>query len=234
MTNVTVLLIDTKRDARLATTALLESAGFSVLQTEDGSAAVELVRAHAPGAVVLDLQLPIIDAFQVCARIRMDRRTSSTPILVLCDHVSGADRVMALEMGADDVMSKPHAAPELAARLRMILRRHRTDLSSQSLQWGPIRIDMTRRTVACGDQKVTLSDTEFRLLYHLVDQRGRVCSRDDIARSVLGIDPGHQGRTVDMHIMSIRKKLGAWRGELETVRAVGYRLREPPASVSAA
>lgn len=224
---VRVLIVeDEARLAALIRRALAEE-GHAVDVVGDGEAALSWTAGATYDVVILDVMLPGIDGFAVCAALRA--RRDYTPILLLTARDSVSDRVRGLDAGADDYLTKPFAAMELAARLRALSRRPRAALDTV-LSVGGLRIDSARRQVWRGDQEVALPNKEFRILEYLVRNPNRVLTRDMIANHVWDYDFVNATNVIDVHIRQLRRKLdepGA-ASTIETVRGVGYRLVSQP------
>ncbi len=224
---VRVLIVeDEARLAALIRRALAEE-GHAVDVVGDGEAALSWTAGATYDVVILDVMLPGIDGFAVCTALRA--RRDYTPILLLTARDSVSDRVRGLDAGADDYLTKPFAAMELAARLRALSRRPRAALDTV-LSVGGLRIDSARRQVWRGDQEVALPNKEFRILEYLVRNPNRVLTRDMIANHVWDYDFVNATNVIDVHIRQLRRKLdepGA-ASTIETVRGVGYRLVSQP------
>jgi DNA-binding response OmpR family regulator len=193
--------------------------GFTVHAVGDGAQAVEAVRRLRPSAVILDIGLPGLDGFEVCRQLR--EGGDWTPILVVTARDDEPDRVLGLELGADDYVTKPFSPRELVARLRAVLRRGPAQPNGGSeLRVGDVRLDPVARRVWAGGDAVELTATEFDLLAHLFRRPGRVFGRDELLAQVWGYN-GAASRTVDVHIAQLRGKLGE-RSPIRTVRGVGY------------
>jgi DNA-binding response OmpR family regulator len=207
--------------------AYLEKAGFEVVRERTGEGGLNAVEWREPRFVVLDLGLPDIDGFDVCRQLRAGGRV---PILVLTARDEETDRIIGLELGADDYMTKPFSPRELVARVRAILRRAEPDpLESRVLELGDVRIDVGLRRVTVAGVPVDLRTLEFDLLAELARNAGQVVSRNRLLGRVWGLSFAGGTRTVDVHVAQVRKKLG--RPDLiETVRGVGYRVRDDRAS----
>jgi DNA-binding response OmpR family regulator len=203
--------------------AYLEKAGFEVVRERTGEGGLNAVEWREPRFVVLDLGLPDIDGFDVCRQLRAGGRV---PILVLTARDEETDRIIGLELGADDYMTKPFSPRELVARVRAILRRSEPDpLESRVIELGDVRIDVGHRRVAVAGVPVDLRTLEFDLLAELARNAGQVVSRNRLLGRVWGLSFAGGTRTVDVHVAQVRKKLG--RPDLiETVRGVGYRVRD--------
>ncbi len=194
--------------------------GFGVHVESDGTAALTAVRRLGPAAVVLDIGLPGIDGIEVCQAMRA--AGDWTPVLFVTARDDEVDRLLGLEIGADDYITKPFSPRELAARVRTVLRRSAPAASRpEVLAASGTRVDVTRRKVWAGDQEVALTSTEFDLLAHLLRQPGRVFERAQLLSSVWGYESAAGTRTVDVHIAGLRAKLGP-HSPIRTVRGVGY------------
>ncbi len=222
-----VLIVeDESRLAMLIRRSLTEE-GHAVDVVGDGEAALSWTAGATYDVVILDVMLPGIDGFAVCAALRA--RRDHTPILLLTARDSVTDRVRGLDAGADDYLTKPFAAMELAARLRALARRPRQAIDTV-LSFGGLRIDSARRQVWRGEQEVALPNKEFRILEYLVRNPNRVLTRDMIANHVWDYDFVNATNVIDVHIRQLRRKLdepGA-ASTIETVRGVGYRLNARP------
>ncbi len=203
----------------------LESHGFELAAAHDGNAGVETALSTEPDLVILDLMLPGIDGLEVCRRLR---QSSRVPILMLTARGDETDRVVGLEMGADDYLPKPFNARELLARIRAVLRRSDGEEAASSiLQTGPLVVDIGSRAVTVRGQQVDLTTAEFDILHALASSAGRVLSRDQLLQKVHGPGWAAYDRSVDVHISRIRQKIEddpRRPALLKTVRGVGYQL----------
>jgi DNA-binding response OmpR family regulator len=201
----------------------LREAGFRVLQASSGERGLELVAANAPVMVVLDIGLPDIDGFEVCRRIRTK---STVPVLFLTARDGEIDRILGLELGADDYVTKPFSPREIVARVKAILRRGlpepKADATIVSIG-DDYAVDLARREVRCRDEAVPLATREFDLVAHLARNQGIALSRQQLLDAVWGADWIGDDRTVDVHVRQLRKKLGD-ELPLATVWGIGYRL----------
>ena len=205
----------------------LKKAGFAVRASTTGTDALEKAGAEPPNLIVLDLMLPDIDGIEVCRRIR---QRSDTPILMLTARDDDVDKIIGLEVGADDYLTKPFNPGELVARVKSILRRaspERRELENAVLTWGDLRIDSGRREVTVADEEVQLAPKEFDLLWELLDHRGLVLTRDQLLERVWGYTFAGDTRTVDVHVRQLRRKLGEW-CPVVTVWGVGYKVSTEP------
>jgi DNA-binding response OmpR family regulator len=222
-----VLIVDDEKDLVRLLRYHLERDGFEVSEAGDGDAGLASALESPPSALVLDLSLPSLDGLEVCRRLRQDPRTGRLPIVLLTARAAEFERVAGLEAGADDYMSKPFSPRELVARVRAVLRRVGTRAAPvEELRIGELLIDVGRHLVTLGGRPVRLTAGEFRILRFLASRRGRVVSRSEIIDVALDGHVDGLSRTVDVHLASIRRKLGRGAGLIQTVRGVGYRLEE--------
>ncbi len=223
-----ILVIDDETDLIELVRYNLSKEGFEVSAAPDGESGLAAARRGAPDVVVVDLMLPGIDGLEVCRALRADDRTSHIPVIMLTAKNTESDRVVGLEIGADDYMTKPFSPRELAARIKAVLRRMTPRQAVPDLlKHGELSIDLQRHEVTCGANAVNLTATEFRLLQFLAAHPGRVFSRSELIDGALGRDVTVLDRTIDVHIMSLRRKLGDCGERIETVRGFGYRFAEP-------
>jgi DNA-binding response OmpR family regulator len=205
----------------------LKRAGFVVRTAGTGEEAIEQAEEHAPSLIVLDLMLPDVDGIEVCRRVR---QRSDVPILMLTARDDDVDKIIGLEVGADDYLTKPFNPGELVARVKSILRRanlERRELESASLVHGDLVIDSGRREVKVGDEEIQLAPKEFDLLWELLDHRGLVLTRDQLLERVWGYTFAGDTRTVDVHVRQLRRKLGD-ASPIVTVWGVGYKVSAEP------
>jgi two-component system alkaline phosphatase synthesis response regulator PhoP len=222
----------------------LEQAGYAVVTAADGASALEAAQREKPDLIILDLMLPEMDGLEVCRQLRRESNTSTTPIMMLTAKGEEIDKVVGLEVGADDYVTKPFGRRELLARVRALLRR--TDYATpneeramkdtsvevprpnRELAAGPLRIDLAGRRVYCRGQVLELQPKQFELLTYLVRNRGTVLTRDQLLHNVWGYDYAGDTRTVDVHIRWLREKLEEDPPNprlIQTVRGVGYCFR---------
>ena len=219
-----ILVVDDEPDALEVIAFKLKEAGYSPLTAADGQQAVNLVRDERPALVVLDLMLPKIDGLEVCKILRRDPATAGIPIIMLTARAAEMDRIVGLELGADDYVTKPFSPRELILRIKKVLARtQQSDEPAAHLRIGILDIDVGRHLVKVKDQAITLTATEFKLLELLARRRGRVQTRDRLLQDVWGYDNPIDTRTVDTHMRRLREKLGPAADYLETIRGVGYR-----------
>jgi len=223
----TILVIDDEPELVKLLDYNLTKAGYLVLSAKDGENGLNTARKHSPDAIILDVMMPGLDGWEVCKRLRTDPSTSALPILMLTAKAEEGDRVLGLELGADDYVTKPFGVRELLARVKALLRRSEIATASpEVVKAGKIVIDSSRRTVTVAGKPVALTATEFNLLKSLAEKEGRVISREDLLSLARGDEVAVMDRTVDVHVAALRKKLGKQGDMIETVRGVGYRMKE--------
>ena len=226
MAKGTILVIDDERDLIDLVRYNLEKEGFEVIAATDGQSGLEVASKHAPDLVVLDLMMPGFDGLQVCQRLRADPRTARMPVIMLTAKATEADRIVGLELGADDYITKPFSPQEVVARVKAVLRRVAAQHEQPAVvRSGELQIDLLGHEVTVNGNRVGLTATEFRILHLLVSRPGRVFNRDEIISSASTNDSAVFDRTVDVHMMSVRRKLGAAGDQIETVRGFGYKFR---------
>jgi DNA-binding response OmpR family regulator len=219
----TVLVVEDEASIASFVSAYLKNAGYGVRTAATGGEALRQVAAEKPALVVLDLMLPDIDGIEVCKRIRQE---SDLPILMLTARDEDVDKIIGLEVGADDYLTKPFNPRELVARVRSILRRatpERAARESAQLKHGDLVVDAGRREVKVGEQEIQLAPKEFDLLWELLDHRGLVLTRDQLLERVWGYTFAGDTRTVDVHVRQLRRKLGD-ASPIVTVWGVGYKV----------
>jgi DNA-binding response OmpR family regulator len=201
--------------------------GWTVESADDGRDALERIRRERYDLLILDLQLPGKDGLALCAEVRSDKRTRDVPVVMLTARGDEADRIVGLEMGADDYVVKPFSPKELLARVRALFRRlERKDDAEALLSVGALRVDRARHTVEWQGHGVRLTAKEFALLVALLEARGRVLSRQRLLEDVWGYSYAEGTRTVDVHVRRLREKLPGLASAIVTVKSLGYRLSE--------
>jgi two-component system phosphate regulon response regulator PhoB len=222
-----ILIVDDEPDAVELVDFNLKSAGYDVVTAADGADALRKARTFSPDLVVLDLMLPEVDGLEVCKILRRDPATQGIPIILLTAKAAEIDRVLGLELGADDYVTKPFSPRELVLRVKGLLRRGQTaPEKGDQLSFGELSIDIPRHLVTVHGRRVSLTATEFKLLTVLAQRRGRVQSREQLLQDVWEYDNIIDTRTVDTHMRRLREKLGRASKYLDTVRGVGYRFVE--------
>jgi DNA-binding response OmpR family regulator len=225
MAGETVLVVDDAANIIELAQMYLEQEGFRVETAEDGAAALDMITRQPPALMVLDLMLPEIDGWEVCRRVRAGNQVPDLPIIMLTARDEDVDKIVGLELGADDYMTKPFNPRELVARVKAILRRTQPTAQTPSpIHVGDVSIDPARREAIIAGQEVELRPKEFDLLMTMAEHKGIVLSREKLLELVWGYDFYGETRTVDVHIAHLRKRLAASNVEIETVLSVGYKL----------
>jgi DNA-binding response OmpR family regulator len=228
----TVLVVEDEASIASFVSLYLKNAGYGVKAVRSGGDALAQVEAEQPALIVLDLMLPDMDGIEVCQRIRQRR---DIPILMLTARDEDIDKIIGLEVGADDYMTKPFNPRELVARVKSILRRSGPgprSTESAEIRHGDLRVDSGRREVHVGEEEIQLAPKEFDLLWELLDHRGLVLTRDQLLERVWGYTFAGDTRTVDVHVRQLRRKLGD-ASPIVTVWGVGYKVAPARDSVNA-
>ena len=225
-----VLVVEDEPDIRDLIALHLARDGFRCRTAATGTEALRAVRAHSPDLVILDLMLPEMDGLDVCRRLRHEPRTAALPIIMLTAKTDEVDRVLGLELGADDYVAKPFSPKELVARVRAVLRRTRSAGSIPTFASGDLALDPSRHVASVAGRPLALTPKEFDLLQALLESEGRVLSREHLLNRVWGYARADEieSRTIDVHVRRLRAKLGAEGRRITTVKSIGYRLEEPP------
>ena len=225
-----ILVVEDDQDIAQLVARYLDKAGYATDIISSGRDALSTIRAHMPDLLVLDLMLPHVDGLEICRVLRANEKTAAVPIIMLTARAEESDRIVGLELGADDYLSKPFSPNELVARVRALLRRaQRTGAPpGRTLAYGAIVVDPERHTVSTGGTDVALTAKEFLLLEYLLQHRGRVLSRDVLLTDVWGYRYTGGTRTVDVHVRRLREKLPLLAAALVTVKQFGYKLLERP------
>jgi two-component system, OmpR family, phosphate regulon response regulator PhoB len=222
-----ILIVEDERDVLdLLMLTLRKAGGFSILTATDGATGLQKARLEKPAFIILDLMLPKMPGLELCKVLKSDPATSRIPIMMLTAKAEEIDRIVGLEFGADDYVTKPFSPREVTLRIKAILRRGEPKWDGDHLTAGPIQIDPARHEVSVDGKGVTLTMLEFKLLRTLIERRGRVQARDRLLNDVWGYESAIDTRTVDTHVRRLRKKLGKAADAIESVRGFGYRLRE--------
>jgi len=228
--NKRILVADDEPDVLQLVSTNLKNAGFNVIKAEDGLSALTQARDTLPSLIVLDLMLPEMSGLEVCRVLKKEPVTSQIPIIMLTAKAEEVDRIVGLELGADDYLTKPFSPRELVLRVKSVIRRaNGSSETSEQLTLGGIKIDRARYEVTVAGKAVEFTATEFKLLTLLIERRGRVQSRDTLLNDVWGYESVIDTRTVDTHIRRLREKLGEAADCIETIRGFGYRVAEPAA-----
>ena len=230
-----ILIVEDDPDIAEMISYNLGKEGYSIVLTDNGEDAVARAQKEHPAIIILDIMLPGMDGMEVCRTLKQADETRHMPIIMLSARSQETDKVVGLELGADDYVTKPFSPRELIARIRAVLRRgrplHIGDIgdagdTGQVVRSGEVEVDSLRHRVTVSGTEVALTSTEFKLLEFLAQRPGEAITRQQILDSVFGYSSDVYDRTVDTHIKTLRKKLGQAKGCIETVRGVGYRFRE--------
>jgi phosphate regulon transcriptional regulator PhoB len=225
----TILIVEDNADIVEIVRYNLERDGYTLLAAGDGEDGLKLAISKRPALILLDLMLPKVDGLEVCRLLRARAETREIPIVMLTAKGEESDVVVGLEVGADDYVVKPFSPKELVARIKAVLRRNarpREVDKNELLQIGKLQIDSRSHRIHLGTQEIKVTRTEFRLLRALAGAPGRVFTRDQLIDEMGGPDVVIIDRNVDVHISSVRKKLGTYGDRITTVRGVGYRFEE--------
>jgi DNA-binding response OmpR family regulator len=221
-----ILIIDDEAKIVEICQDYLKAAGFQVVTALDGDVGMEKARKEKPDLILLDLMLPGIDGLDICRELRKE---SNTPIIMLTARVEETDKLIGLEIGADDYITKPFSPREMVARVRTVLRRVQGDSSAEVIRAGNLTLDRNRFTAKIDEKDIALTPTEFEILATLASQPGRIFSRSQLLMAVRGVAFESYERAIDSHIRNLRKKLDAEGSEFEwivTIHGVGYKFNE--------
>ena len=224
-----VLIVEDDPDIAELVARYLDKAGFATERAASGRDALRTIKAKPPDLVVLDLMLPHVDGLEVCRLLRANDATAGIPIIMLTARAEESERIVGLELGADDYLAKPFSPNELVARVRALLRRAQrgTGRGAKTLAYGTLALDTDRHVVSSNGRDVTLTAKEFLLLEYLLQHRGRVLSRDVLLTDVWGYRYTGGTRTVDVHVRRLREKLPMLAEAIVTVKQFGYKLADP-------
>jgi two-component system, OmpR family, alkaline phosphatase synthesis response regulator PhoP len=221
-----ILVVDDEENILELIRFNLENSGYKILTANNGNDAIKLVKSEEPQLVLLDLMLPGMDGYEVCKEIRKDNAVSTTPIIMITAKGEELDKILGLELGADDYITKPFSVRELIARVKAVLRRTVPQFIDKSYRFGNISVDFHKHEVIKGDERVELTLKEFELLEILIKNKGRVMTRDFLLDRIWGYEFIGESRTVDVHIRHLRQKIEEDDKNpryIETVRGIGYR-----------
>jgi two-component system, OmpR family, alkaline phosphatase synthesis response regulator PhoP len=229
-----ILVVEDDPDIAQLVERYLVKGGFTVEGAANGREALQAIATKPPDLIVLDLMLPHVDGLEICRRLRADEHTAAVPVIMLTARAEESERIVGLELGADDYLAKPFSPNELVARVRALLRRaHRGAPQTKQLSYGSIAVDADRHLVSIDGRDVTLTAKEFLLLEYLLQHRGRVLSRDVLLTDVWGYRYTGGTRTVDVHVRRLREKLPLLADALVTVKQFGYKLLDPAPAAQA-
>jgi two-component system phosphate regulon response regulator PhoB len=233
MSKPKILIIEDERGLVEPLAYNLQREGFEVLAAHDGLDGLRQAQAKLPDLIVLDLMLPVKPGLEVCRELRAGSQTRSIPIIMLTAKAEESDQIVGFAMGADDYVTKPYSMRVLIERIKKELRRRRAQEETREVvRYAGVVIDRHRHRASAGGEELPLTPTEFRLLETMVRQPGRAFTRHELMDQAIGEDAVVLERTIDVHVKSLRKKLGDAAELIETVRGVGYRLREAPSEAT--
>ncbi len=222
-----ILVVDDEQDLVKLTCYNLEKEGYKVISAYSGEDALFLARREKPELIILDIMLPGIDGLEVCKKLKTDPELANIAILMLTAKGEEIDITLGLKLGADDYITKPFSLKELIARVQAILRRVKTSATPKDyIEIDSLRIDTYKHEVTINGETIPLTLTEFKILQQLASKPGRVFTRDQLLDAVSGPETFVIDRTIDVHIVSLRKKLKKYASRLITVRGIGYKFRE--------
>ncbi|MEI6049567.1 MAG: response regulator transcription factor [Bacteroidota bacterium] len=205
----------------------LEKAGYDCIVADDGEEALDVLAKERPDLIILDIMLPKMDGFELCRAIKQDVKLKNIPIIMLTAKGEEVDRIVGLELGADDYVVKPFSPRELILRIKAILKRGKSEESPKDvIKRGTLIIDVPKHRVTVNNKEIALTPIEFKLLVTLIERNGRIQSRDQLLSDVWEHQSDVFTRTVDTHIKRLREKLGKAGGQIETIRGLGYRFKE--------
>lgn len=220
-----IAVIDDEPDILELISLNLKKAGFNPKTFSSAKTFFNSLSNNLPQLIILDLMLPDLDGYEVCKRLRADKRTNHLPIIMLTARGEELDKVLGLELGADDYMTKPFSPKELAARVKALLRRTEPRSAKQQKIFvrDKLQIDPEKYEVSISGEKIEMTTTEFKILLMLVQQEGMVFSREKILENLWGNEKAVFDRTVDVHVRHLREKLGAYGGQIKNIRGIGYK-----------
>ena len=228
MNNPLIVVVEDEQAIQDVIAYNLRREGYEVLLAGHGNEGLALIQSKRPALVILDLMLPGIDGLSICQQLRADAKTRSIPLMILSAKEEESDIVIGLSLGADDYLAKPFSPREMLARVKALLRRanNSRSVADDYIQVGPLAIDFSRFEAKLSGQPLKLTATEFKLLAELAGHPGRALTREHLLNRAVGDAVVVVDRNIDVHIRSVRKKLGDHAGMIETVRGLGYRLVE--------
>jgi len=222
-----ILIVEDETDIMKLIDWHLRAEGYSTYTAADGNKGLDMAEEKAPDLILLDLILPGMDGLEVCKSLKRNSKTQDIPVVMLTAKGEEVDRIVGFELGADDYIVKPFSPRELILRIRAILRRHEKEPAEEAiLKYNDLHIDLESYRVWLKDEELKLTVTEFNLLLELIQNKGKVRTRDQLLDRVWGYQFDGYARTVDTHIRRLRQKIGPYADSIETVRGIGYRFKE--------
>ena len=221
-----ILIVEDEKDIIEVLRYYLEKENYRVHVAQDGFQALELASKIIPNLILLDLMLPRLDGIETCRRLKADERLRDIPVIMVTAKAEEADKIKGLEIGADDYVTKPFSAKELVARVKAHLRRREGSIPEKSFQYGTLSVDTVKHEIRFRGGEIDLTAKEFELLLYMLENRGRVLTRDMILNHVWGYDYFGSTRTVDVHVTRRRQKIPLLTDAISTIKSFGYKLKE--------
>lgn len=221
-----ILVVEDEKDIIEVLRYYLEKENYRVHVAQDGFQALELASKIIPNLILLDLMLPRLDGIETCRRLKADERLRDIPVIMVTAKAEEADKVKGLEIGADDYVTKPFSAKELVARVKAHLRRREGSIPEKSFQYGSLSVDTVKHEIKFKGGEIDLTAKEFELLLYMLENKGRVLTRDMILNHVWGYDYFGSTRTVDVHVTRLRQKIPLLTDAISTIKSFGYKLKE--------
>jgi two-component system alkaline phosphatase synthesis response regulator PhoP len=221
-----ILIVEDEKDIIEVLRYYLEKENYRVHVAQDGFQALELASKIIPNLILLDLMLPRLDGIETCRRLKADERLRDIPVIMVTAKAEEADKIKGLEIGADDYVTKPFSAKELVARVKAHLRRREGSIPEKSFQYGSLSVDTVKHEIRFNGGEIDLTAKEFELLLYMLENRGRVLTRDMILNHVWGYDYFGSTRTVDVHVTRLRQKIPLLTDAISTIKSFGYKLKE--------
>lgn len=223
-----ILIIEDEKDIVEVIRYYLEKESYRVHVAQDGFAGLEMATRIVPNLILLDLMLPKLDGIEVCKKMKSDSRLRDIPVIMVTAKGEEADKVRGLEIGADDYVTKPFSAKELMARIKVHLRLREGGIPEKMFQYGNLSVDTIKHEIRLDGRNIELTAKEFELLLYLLENKGRVLTRDMILNHVWGYDYFGSTRTVDVHMTRLRQKIPLLATSITTIKSFGYKLKEAP------
>jgi DNA-binding response OmpR family regulator len=225
--NKLITVVDDEEDICELISVNLKSSGYAVKAISDGKGLFRFLKKETPALIILDVMLPDMDGFEICKQIKRDSNYSAIPVIMLTAKADESDKIVGLEIGADDYVTKPFSVKELVARVKAVLRRNEDKLSDKSIEAaGGVKIFPENYNVELGGKKIKLTTTEFKILLLLASNPGKVYSRDKLLDVLWGEEKIVVDRTIDVHVRHLREKLGKAGEYIKNIRGIGYKLEE--------
>jgi DNA-binding response OmpR family regulator len=221
-----ILIVEDEKDIIEVLRYYLEKENYRVHVAQDGFNALELASKIIPNLILLDLMLPRLDGIETCRRLKADERLRDIPVIMVTAKAEEADKIKGLEIGADDYVTKPFSAKELVARVKAHLRRREGSIPEKSFQYGTLSVDTVKHEIRFKGGEIDLTAKEFELLLYMLENKGRVLTRDMILNHVWGYDYFGSTRTVDVHVTRLRQKIPLLTDAISTIKSFGYKLKE--------